>query len=116
MPDHASTPIACTLQSADYATRLAWIAALMGDALVECTRRDLTLGLRFAPEARDRVRELVARERACCGFLTFDLRAEPDAIRLMITVPEAAREAADALLEQFVPSGRPGARPTPATR
>jgi hypothetical protein len=63
-------------------------------------RRDLTLDLVYAPEAR--VREMVRNERVCCPFLTFDLHEQPHEIRLTITAPEAARETADMLFEQFV--------------
>ena len=71
------------------------------DALRNHERRDLVLDLRYAPGARDRVRKMVRNEQACCSFLTLDLREKPDEIRLIITAPEAAREAADMLFEQF---------------
>ncbi|MFM9847373.1 MAG: hypothetical protein ACKVP3_09445 [Hyphomicrobiaceae bacterium] len=83
-------------------TRIAWINDLARDALRTHERRDLVLDLRYAPEARERVREMVRNEQTCCSFLTFDLREEPHEIRLVITAPEAAREAADMLFQQFV--------------
>jgi hypothetical protein len=95
-------PIACTLAPGAYRDRIAWIGDLTRDALRSHERRDLVLDLRYAPEARDRVREMVRNEQACCGFLSFDLRDEPNEIRLIITAPETAREAADTLFEQFV--------------
>lgn len=95
-------PIACTLAPGAYKDRIAWIGALTRDALLGHERRELVLDLRYAPDARDRVREMVRNEQACCSFLTFDLREEPNGIRLTITAPEAAREAADMLFEQFV--------------
>ncbi|WP_247509941.1 tetratricopeptide repeat protein [Bradyrhizobium sp. 157] len=97
-----SPPIACTLAPGAYKDRMAWIGALTRDALRSHERRDLVLDLRYAPEARDRVRELVRNEQACCSFLSFDLREEPNEIRLTITAPETARDAADTLFEQFV--------------
>jgi len=45
---------------------------------------------------------MVRNGQTCCSFLTFDLSEQPDAIRLVIAAPEAAREAADVLFEQFV--------------
>lgn len=97
-----AAPIACTLAPRAYKDRMAWIGALTRDALRSHQRRGLVLTLHYVPEARDRVREMVRNEQACCSFLAFDLREEPDEIRLTITAPETAREAADTLFEQFV--------------
>jgi hypothetical protein len=97
-------PIACTLNPSEYKDRLAWIGSLTRDSLRGHERRDLVLDLRYAPEAAARVREMVRNEQACCSFLTFDLRQVPDEIRLIITAPEAAREAAGALFQQFLPN------------
>jgi hypothetical protein len=94
--------IACTLAPGEFKDRLAWIGALTRDALRSRERRDLVLDLRYAPDAAERVRGMVRNEQTCCSFLTFDLREAPDEIRLIITAPESAREAADMLFEQFV--------------
>ena len=99
--DAEALPIACTLAPGAYKDRLSWIAALNRDALRHHERRDLTLDLRYAPEAREKVRQLVRNEQACCAFLAFDLREAADEIRLIVTAPEAAREAADTLFAQF---------------
>ncbi len=98
-------PIACTLAPSEFKDRLAWIGTLTRDALRSHERQDLVLDLRYAPEARERVREMVRNERVCCSFLTFDLRDAPDEVRLTVTAPEATREAADLLFEQFVAGG-----------
>jgi hypothetical protein len=108
MPRSEAAPIACTLTRDDFDSRLAWIGELTRDALREHRRDDLVLQLTYAPEAAHRVREMVRREQACCAFLTFDLRAEPDAVQLTITAPEDARAAADALFEQFVATADAG--------
>lgn len=100
-----AAPIACSLTPGDFKDRLAWIGALTRDCLRSHERRDLVLDLRYAPEARDRVREMVRNEQSCCAFLTFDLSEQPDEIRLVIMAPEAAREAAGMLFEQFVAGG-----------
>ena len=97
-----AAPIACTLTSGEHKDRVSWIAALNRDALRGHKRRDLVLELRYAPEARARVNEMVRNEQACCGFLAFDLHEAEGEIRLAITAPEAAREAADSLFEQFL--------------
>lgn len=97
-----AAPIACTLTASEFKDRLAWIGTLTRDFLRSYDRRDLVLDLRYAPEARDRVREMVRNEQTCCSFLTFDLSEQPNEIRLVISAPEAARDAADVLFEQFV--------------
>jgi hypothetical protein len=95
-------PIACTLTGSSFQDRLAEIAQLVRDGLRTCTRRDLDLDLHFAPEVAGRVRDMVRKEQACCGFLTFEISERPDDIRLTISAPERARDAADALFEQFL--------------
>jgi hypothetical protein len=97
-------PIACTLTSGYFKDRIAWIGELTRDALRSYERQDLILDLQYAPEAAGRVREMVRKERECCAFLTFELHEDVDEIRLTITAPEQAREAAEQLFEQFVAS------------
>lgn len=92
-----AAPIACTLSPREHHHRLSSIAALHVDALRGHSRRDLVLELRYAPEARARVQEMVRKEQACWGFLAFALHEAEGEIRLTVTAPEAAREAADAL-------------------
>jgi hypothetical protein len=108
MIDTENAPIACSLAPGDYKARLAWISELARDALVGRERRGLELELLFAPDAAERVRDMVRMEQDCRGFLQFDLDEQPDGLRLTITAPERAREAADMLLAQFLPSA--GAR------
>ena len=95
-------PIACTLAPGKFGDRLAWIAALNKDALRKYERSALVLELSYAPEARERVHEMVRNEQACCAFLAFELHEAGNEIRLTVTAPETAREAADTLFEQFV--------------
>jgi hypothetical protein len=95
-------PIACTLTAGEHEDRLASIRALTRDALRRHERRSLAMDLYYAPEAAERVREMVRKEQVCCEFLAFDVRPSEDEIRLTITAPESAREAADALFEQFL--------------
>ena len=95
-------PIACTLAPNDYRDRIGWIGALARDALRSHIRKGLTLELHYAAAARDRVREMVRNEQTCCAFLRFDTCDDPDEIVVTITAPETARDAADALFEQFV--------------
>lgn len=100
-------PVACTLAPGAYKDRITSIAALNTSALRSHDRRDLTLDLRYAPQARERVREMVRNERTCCAFLDFDLREAEDEIHLIIRAPETAREAADSLFEHFVARSSP---------
>ena len=97
-----AAPIACTLTPGEHKDRLSCIAALNRDALRSHRRDGLVLELRYAPEARARVHEMVRSEQGCCGFLAFDLQEAEGEIRLTITAPEAVREAAVSLFEQFL--------------
>ena len=103
-------PIACTLAPGAFNDRLAWIAALNQDALRSHERRDLVLELGYSPEARERVHEMLLNEQACCAFLAFELHEVGNEIRLTITAPETAREAADTLFDQFLAKA-----PTPSS-
>ena len=98
-------PIACTLTTGDLRDRLAWIAALNHDALRSHDRANLTLQLRYAPQAMQRVRDLVCQEQVCCAFLSFELCEQPNEVRLTIKAPEEARAMANSLFEPFI-SGR----------
>lgn len=100
-PQTDDAPIACTLGAGDFKARIAWIAALNTEALREVRRDDLTLHLVYASDASDRVRQMVAQERACCAFLRFELSETKDSIRLTITAPETARTAAETVFEPF---------------
>jgi hypothetical protein len=72
------------------------------NALRKYERRDLELELSYALEARERVHEMVRNEQTCCAFLAFELHELENEIHVTITAPERAREAADALFQQFV--------------
>jgi hypothetical protein len=94
-------PIACTLEADDFKARLAWIAELNKSSLRGQRRDDLRLELVYAANARDRVLQMVRGEQGCCAFLTFEVRDEPGAVRVIIGAPEAAREAAETVFETF---------------
>ena len=74
--------IVCALAPGEFKGRLASIAALNRDALRSHARRDLVLELRYAPEARERVLEMVRNEQTCCAFLAFELAEVGTEIRL----------------------------------
>ncbi|HEU4693188.1 MAG TPA: hypothetical protein VFS23_32720 [Vicinamibacterales bacterium] len=97
-----SLAIACTLTAGDLQKRLAQIRKLTAEALLGHDRNGLVLALRYAPEAVEGVRAMVASEQHCCAFLNFEVREQPDVVHVTITAPENAREAADELFEQFI--------------
>src|SRR6516162_6500505 len=78
-------PIACTLSGEARQDRRAWIDAL-------------------AREAIPRIQDMLRKEQACCGFLTFEMEERPQELWLIIRAPEAARAAADVLFAQFTGS------------
>ena len=102
-----NAPIACTLEGADYAERLAWIACLNHDGLLSHERHDAVLELRYAPTVRGRVHELMRKESECCAFLTFALDESGSDVRLTITAPDRVRDAADHFFEPFLTSEAP---------
>lgn len=102
-----SPPIACTLSGSAFKERAAWMAALSRNALRSHRRDDLKLELRYLISARDDVREMVRNERRCCAFLDFEVQERSDDIVVTITAPESARDAADALFDQFLSGQTP---------
>jgi hypothetical protein len=90
--------LACTLGPAEFRQRLVRIRLLTRTALRERTRDGLQLRLGYDSAAAAEVRELVALERACCGFLDFQLREQGDRLLVTITAPA---EAADSVAEIF---------------
>lgn len=99
-------PIACNLSSGDFRQRLAWITDLNRRQLVRHERADLTLSLVYGKAARADVDRLVAQERECCPFLSFDVADGAEGVVMTVTAPEEAREAAGLLFDGFT-SGRP---------
>ncbi|MBC9175991.1 hypothetical protein [Pseudoroseomonas ludipueritiae] len=80
---------------------MAWIHELITRSLCDYRRDGLTLHLVYDAEAAPQVRELVRREQACCGFLTFSLRETADTVHLTIIAPVGVEAAA--AFQQFVP-------------
>jgi hypothetical protein len=60
--------------------RLAEYRRLFGQALIgrERTPEGIRFRLRAEPGVEEWVRDLAAREKACCGFFAFDIRTEGD--------------------------------------
>ena len=102
MTSTASAPIACTLSGGDFKDRVGWIRELSAKLLRSHHRDGLMLELTYDRCATADVHDLVRRERACCGFLRFDVRESADAIHLTITAPPEAQSADDDLFAHFV--------------
>ncbi len=64
---------------------------LYRDALRIYDHADLSLRLRYSPQAVQQVGDLMRKEQACCPFLTFEMHEETDAVTLTIKAPEEAR-------------------------
>ena len=105
----SEAPIACTLSIGDYKQRLTEIAVLARDALRSHERDGLTLRLKYAATAVDRVKEIVRREQECCAFLNFQLQEEGEEILVTISALEEARVAAETLFKQFITPAEAGA-------
>ena len=101
MPPHL--PIACTLEARDLAQRLADMAELGHDALIEARLDGTCARLRFAAGAgvRARVETIVAAESQCCAFLQMRVSDERDAVLLTIDAPDDAGAVVDELVAAF---------------
>ena len=90
-------PMACTLSPDRMRDRAALIDGLARDALIG--REEIAGGvrsrLRDAPGVERRVRELVAAEAECCGFLSFELGRHNGELWLDVTGAPEARPVID---------------------
>lgn len=98
-----AAPIACTLDAGDFRERTSSIRDLARRSLRHASRTPLSLTLTYDTNALGEVRELVRKEKDCCAFLDFDLKSSTEAVRLTITAPREAADAADALFAHFAP-------------
>jgi hypothetical protein len=98
-------PIACSLTGAELPARLAEMAALGRDALIDRRVEGRSARLRFAAGAgagvRERVDAIAAAESECCAFLTLTVADEPDAVVLRIDAPEGAEAVMVELVDAF---------------
>jgi len=97
-----SAPITCTLGLSDLKARIGEIASLNSDALRHHEHRGLKLELVYGRQARERVHEMVRKEKECCAFLDFDIREDAENVRLIIRTPESARAAAALVFAPFI--------------
>jgi hypothetical protein len=96
-------PIACSLSAAELPARLAQIAELGRDALVDVQLSGTHATLRFSAGAdvRGRVTSVAAAESACCAFLAMQVSDEPDGVVLSIAAPEDAELVLRELVDAF---------------
>jgi hypothetical protein len=86
------------------------IRAVGRDGLIRAERGGRRTVLRFRPEVRARVEEIVAAESSCCAFLDFELVEDSGAIVLSIAAPDGGEPAAQLLADLFA-ADRPDALP-----
>ena len=118
MPEPIWVPEACTLPSRERPLRVAEFDALFAVALRAWERPAATLlRLSLEPGCEAELRDLTARETACCSFFTFTMRHE-GLLTLEISVPAAQEPVLDALSARLprgtdsdarLPSGDDGA-------
>lgn len=85
--DQASTETRsdrCSLPAAELDDRLRQIDGLIGRALLERRDEAATTVLSFDRAAATEVRDLVRRERSCCGHLLFTIEEDDAVIRVAI--------------------------------
>lgn len=96
-------PDACTLPTAEVPLRVAEFDDLLAGTLREVTRLGPTrLRWRLAggPDLAGRVRDLLARESACCSFFTFTVTGPASNVLVDAEVPAAQTGVLDALAER----------------
>lgn len=84
-------PIACSLSAAAQRERRETARRLVAVSLLDARATDRGAVLRFAGAAEPALRELIAAERECCPFLTFDLSERGDELSLVVEGPAEAR-------------------------
>jgi hypothetical protein len=91
-------PETCTLPLVERPVRLVEFDQVFAHGLRAQQRVSPTV-LRWTldPEVESVVRDLTARETACCSFFTFDFTVAADAVQLDVAVPRAQVGVLDAL-------------------
>lgn len=99
----SETPASCSLAANDLERRLAAIAAVGAEGLIDRGTVDGRHRLRFRSDRRTRQRleSIVAAERECCAFLELSLTADGEGLVLSIAAPENGQALADELARAF---------------
>ena len=91
------TDIVCTLTDVDARDRVDEYARLLAAAYTgrERTATGMSWTLRAAPGVADWARDLAARERTCCAFLTIDVTVAGDRVLWELSAEQAAQPVVD---------------------
>ena len=87
-------PIACTLTGPELAERRRTILDLVRKARIRtrCSQDGYSYEFQMDADTSEQLKRLVALERQCCPFLSFDITETANLIRLDVTgLPEAVR-------------------------
>jgi hypothetical protein len=108
-PDAARHAIeGCTLDDPELAERLREIARLLDQTMIDCHREADGIVLSFHSNAAAAVRDVVRRERECCGFLDFALEeTDEQTIRLVVRSRHEKGQEPSAASAQAVSCGCP---------
>jgi hypothetical protein len=91
-----TTPIACSLTTEELRDRAATILALFRSTTIETEELQEGFAFRLPGDRKsfDLVAKVIAAERECCRFLTFELTALPDMGRIIlrVTAPGGMKE------------------------
>jgi hypothetical protein len=103
MTEETWVPAACTLPTVERPLRVAEFDALFATAVRPAERTAATALLLHLPAgSASAVRDLAARETACCSFFSFDVRPTDDGTDVLVQVPEQHVAVLDALAERAV--------------
>ncbi len=93
------TTDACTMPTAERPLRLAEFDVLFRTAVRRVERREngVQIHLSGGIGLVERVRDLTARETACCSFFTFDIAGTDQDLLLNVSVPPARQDILDTL-------------------
>ena len=95
--------IACSLEGNELNERLAAIAEIGSDSLIEHDLHGTEHRLRFRSDeaTRGRLDRIVAAEAECCSFLDLSLKEEAGELVLSVSAPTGAQALADGLAAAF---------------
>jgi hypothetical protein len=96
-------PVVCSLGAGDLEQRLAAIAEIGAESLIDHQRESERHLLRFRsdPRTRERLEGIIAAEAECCAFLDLSLEQDGDDLVLAVAAPEAGQQTADGFAMAF---------------
>lgn len=102
MKDRETPPIACSLTTVELRDRAATLLALFRSATIETEELKEGFAFRLPGDSKsiELMAKVIAAERECCRFLTFEVTALPDMgpVIVRVTAPGGAKEFLKALL------------------